>query len=121
MKITLAFVVALLTSFIITAPSYAAANKPYCSVASNAGAGWHVWSASSHQSGCYTAFFKVLKTGQSVDKALKGYYKPVGLNTAKINCTQGSKKVYGNGSQVFTNAINMKNQLGWKGCVIQVI
>ncbi len=101
-------------------PTVAASKKPYCSVASTTGASWHTWSQSSHQQACYTAFFKVLGFGQSVDKAWKGYYKP-GLNKAKILCNQGSKTVYGNDKQVFTNAINMKNQLGWKGCIIQVV
>lgn len=101
-------------------PAAAAANKPYCSVASNTGGSWHTWTATNHQSACHTAFFKVLGFGQSVDRAWKGYYS-TGLNKAKLSCNQGSKTVYGNNTQVFTNAINMKNQLGWKGCLIRVI
>ena len=94
--------------------------KPYCSVASNSGASWHTWTKPSHQSACYTAFFKVLGFSQSVDKAWKGYYKP-GLNKAKLFCNQGTKTIYGNSTQVFTNAINMGNQLDWKGCIIKVL
>ena len=101
-------------------PTTAATKTPYCSVASNSGASWHTWGQSSHQSACYTAFFKVLGFGQSVDRAWKGYYKP-GLNKAKLSCNQGNKTVYGKNTEVFTNAINMKNQLGWKGCIIKVL
>lgn len=118
-KIFLGLAVLATLAPLATAPAMAAPQKPYCSVASNSGGSWHTWSKPSHQAACYTAFFKVLGFGQSVDRAWKGYYK-TGLNKAKLSCNQGSKTVYGNNTQVFTNAINMKNQLGWKGCIIKV-
>ncbi|NJP10362.1 MAG: hypothetical protein HC866_13535 [Leptolyngbyaceae cyanobacterium RU_5_1] len=89
-------------------------------MASNGGASWHTWTVSSHQEAYYIAFFKVLGTGQGVDRAWKGYYTS-GLNKAELSCNQGKKTVYGNDTQMFTNAVNMSNQLNWKDCIIRVL
>lgn len=101
-------------------PAVAVTPKPYCSVASNSGGSWHTWTVSSQQEACYIAFFKVLGFGQSVDRAWRGSYT-TGLNKAELSCNQGKKTVYGNDTQVFTNAVNMSNQLNWKGCIIKVL
>lgn len=101
-------------------PAVAATQKPYCSVASNSGGSWHTWTVPSQQEACYIAFFKVLGSGQSVDRAWRGSYT-TGLNKAELSCNQGKKTVYGNDTQVFTNAVNMSNQLNWKGCIIKVL
>ncbi|MGH1439076.1 MAG: hypothetical protein ACRBBR_03100 [Cellvibrionaceae bacterium] len=104
-----------------TLPAQAASKKPYCSAGSNSGVHWVTWSAGDIKSACYTAMIKTFKKGKHVDALSKGYYKTAGLNKASLTCKEGKKKVVGNGTEVFTNAVNMKNQLGWKkGCVIVV-
>ena len=94
--------------------------KPYCSVASNKGAQYHVWGSSSFDTACGIASAKLIGLGYSIDRLWKSYYKP-GLNQAELSCNQGTKKVYGTDTAVFENAINMKNQLGWNGCLIKVL
>ena len=94
--------------------------KPYCTVASKQGATWWTWTQSTIDKSCTTALFKVLGTGQSVDKATKGYYKANGLNKAKLSCKQGKKKVVGSGKSVFENGSNMASKLKWNGCTLKI-
>ncbi|MDJ0800696.1 MAG: hypothetical protein QNJ51_28465 [Calothrix sp. MO_167.B12] len=95
--------------------------KPYCTAASKQGAYWWTWTKSPIEKACYTAFFKILEMGQSVDKATKGYYAANGLNKGKLSCKQGTKQVVGSGKLVFENGINTAKRLNWNGCTFRII
>ena len=94
-----------------------AADRPYCTVASEQGAYWWTWTKSDLGDACRTAMEKVRNKHQSVDKRRSGYYSKTALNKGRLQCKQGSKSVIGSGSSIFENALNMAKQLGWSGCV----
>lgn len=94
--------------------------KPYCTAASNKGISYMRWGSSSIEDACFDVFTKVLNAGHSVDRAEWGNYKTNGQNTGQFSCIQGKKKVTGNGSDIFTEAMNMRQTLGWSGCTLKI-
>jgi hypothetical protein len=128
MKLTPVLSTALLLGSIALSPAInttkvlaAPAQKPYCTAASNQGGAWMTWTANSVQDACFTAFTKVLGFNQSVDRATWGSYQTNALNKAQLSCKQGNREVLGTGSQIFENARNMRQSLGWNGCTVKVI
>lgn len=112
-SIALATTLSLSTAF--AAP---AETKPYCTAANN-NAHWWTWTADTIESACYTAMMKTFKNGKHINALYRGHYKVNGLNKASLRCQEGKKKVIGQGSEVFSNAANMRSQLGWKkSCVV---
>lgn len=98
--------------------AHAADSKPYCAAA-NDNSHWWTWTAESMESACYTAMIKTFESGKHINALYLGHYSVNGLNKANLCCQEGKRKVIGQGSEVFTNAANMRSQLGWKtSCVI---
>jgi predicted small secreted protein len=95
------------------------AQKPYCTSASDDGVSWMRWGSSSIEKACFEVFTKLLNAGKSVDRAAWGYYKS-GQNTGQLSCIQGNRKVTGSGGGIFENAMNMRQSLGWSGCIVKL-
>lgn len=98
----------------------AAETRPYCAAAGNK-THWWTWTAESMETACYTAMLKTFEMGKQINALHRGTYKTKGLNNATLRCQEGSRKVLGEGAEVFANAANMRSQLGWeKSCVVVV-
>ena len=127
MKLKPVLSAALLLSVVISstinpneAVAQSANQKPYCTAASNKGVSYMRWGSNSIEDACFDVFKKVLNAGHSVDRAEWGYYKTNAQNTGQYSCIQGKKKVTGNGGDIFTEAMNMRQTLGWSGCTLKV-
>ncbi len=120
MKKTIISTLVLASVLAINVSAHAAETKPYCTAA-NSHAHWWTWTKNSMESACYTAMIKTFKQGKKINALYRGHYKVSGLNKATLLCREGKKKVIGEGAEVFTNAANMRSQMGWKnGCVVVI-
>lgn len=102
------------------AVAQSANQKPYCTSASNQGVSWMRWGSNTVEEACFEVFTKLLNAGRSVDRGEWGYYKTNAQNIGQLSCIQGKKKVTGNGSDIFTEAMNMRQTLGWSGCTVKI-
>ncbi|MEZ5537037.1 MAG: hypothetical protein R3F02_15620 [Thiolinea sp.] len=107
-----------------------AANKPYCSVASNKGYYWWTWTVSPQSRACQVAENKLKSNGYSVNWKWRSYYSDNSGNTGNLVCHRDktgylanpwTKIMKGNGVGIFQAAIDHAKSKGWSACYFRMI
>ena len=107
-----------------------AAQKPYCTVASNNGAAWWTWTVSTQAEACRIAKNKLKTNGNSVNWKWRSHYSDNSSNNGLLVCHRDSsgylsnpqtKLVEAKGARVFRKALGISKRKNWSACYFRII